>query len=578
MIRFLASNVSARLCLFGATINIALDPKPAADLLDEKAAQCVLKELESLSICIGQMELKESQARLEQIADHLKKPTQNWQKYPSYDVVRTALRDLSSAIYKEMEKHSFVYIPQDRAKYFEQDALFGEEVNKEFSSVKADIKDAGNCLAAELDTGAVFHLLRVAEKGMKALARHLKIKKVAKNKPLAFGTWKDILKAIRDKIDNLYNTSPGAKRTKQLEFYSDLLNSLTGLKEWRDSVSHDRSRYDEHDAAKVLTYVSSFMQRLAERIHVLEAFPDDADDAFQEPSRIGVVAFVESERLLIEVSEQVKRLNADIGSSDSPLQQGPEVFKSVGVDMASGVAHGMIYHVVNVIVSQSLVGLQRVGVNLRAFGNVLANVCLKLRSACALDNLQDNARLALGRCTLQQSHHGSHGDGAGASDLPLTFVHVAGFAADESFIDFDVASKPTDRTVLNGETNPVQHEPRSLLSDTESTAKLARTDSVLGVDDHPECGKPLVEAERTLLEYGSNLCGVLALAITASPQPARGHKDRVGRVAPRAVRLAVRPAYRRHKLQRPVVVGEEFDCVLQCLREFRFFFHGNIFA
>ena len=57
-------------------------------------------------------------------------------------------------------------------------------MSRHFKSAKDDIGAAGNCYAADLHTAAVFHLMRVAEKGMKALARHLGIKKVTKTKPL----------------------------------------------------------------------------------------------------------------------------------------------------------------------------------------------------------------------------------------------------------------------------------------------------------------------------------------------------------------------------------------------------------
>ena len=69
---------------------------------------------------------------------------------------------------------------------------------------------------------------------------------------------------------------------------------------------------------------------LADKPSVLQAFPDHADNADQEPARVSVLALVESERLLIQVTEQVKRLDADIRATDGPLEQRPEVFQPVG--------------------------------------------------------------------------------------------------------------------------------------------------------------------------------------------------------------------------------------------------------
>lgn len=46
-------------------------------------------------------------------------------------------------------------------------------------------------------------------------------------------------------------------------------------------------------------------------------------------------AIVETKRLLIKVSEQVKRLDRNIGAVDAALQKRPEVFHVVGVNIPS---------------------------------------------------------------------------------------------------------------------------------------------------------------------------------------------------------------------------------------------------
>src|SRR5436309_10023407 len=77
---------------------------------------------------------------------------------------------------KEMSESFLVFVPKRQAEYFEKDALFGGEVSQAFPSAWEDIRDAGNCIAADLHTAAVFHLMRVGELGMRALARHLRVK------------------------------------------------------------------------------------------------------------------------------------------------------------------------------------------------------------------------------------------------------------------------------------------------------------------------------------------------------------------------------------------------------------------
>ena len=49
-----------------------------------------------------------------------------------------------------------------------------------------------------------------------------------------------------------------------------------------------------------------------DQLHVFEASADNADNANEKPARVRVLAFVESKCLLIEVSEQVKRLHKEV--------------------------------------------------------------------------------------------------------------------------------------------------------------------------------------------------------------------------------------------------------------------------
>jgi hypothetical protein len=56
------------------------------------------------------------------------------------------------------------------------------------------------------------------------------------------------------------------------------------------------------------------------------------------------LAIVESERLLIEIPEQVEGLDGNVGSLQPALEQGPEVLHAVGVDFAAYVLDRMVNH------------------------------------------------------------------------------------------------------------------------------------------------------------------------------------------------------------------------------------------
>src|SRR5437762_7505904 len=85
-----------------------------------------------------------------------------------------------------------------------------------------------------------------------------------------------------------------------------------------------------------------------------------------------ILALVKPKRLFVQVSEQMKRFNVHVCSSQCSLEQRPEVFESVGVNVAFCVALRVINHVVYVFISQFVVGLEGVRVNFRAFFDMLA--------------------------------------------------------------------------------------------------------------------------------------------------------------------------------------------------------------
>jgi hypothetical protein len=68
-----------------------------------------------------------------------------------------------------------------------------------FPAVQREIFDATDCYALGHNTASVFHSMRIAEHGLRSLAKERRIK-LAKNKPIEWATWQDIIKAIDDEI------------------------------------------------------------------------------------------------------------------------------------------------------------------------------------------------------------------------------------------------------------------------------------------------------------------------------------------------------------------------------------------
>ena len=89
--------------------------------------------------------------------------------------------------------------------------------------------------------------------------------------------------------------------------------------------------------------------------------PGNLRDCQTEPLRIiHVLAVVKPKGLLINVAEQVVGFDRNVGPVDSTLQQTPEVFHPIGVDILPNVFYGVVNHLMLVLVAQSFIRLQRV--------------------------------------------------------------------------------------------------------------------------------------------------------------------------------------------------------------------------
>lgn len=176
------------------------------------------------------------------------------------------LEDIRINVGVELGKHKFAFIPGDNAKFFEQEKLFGERIYEQMAEARQDIKDAGNCIAASLHTAAVFHLMRIAEHGLRVLAKKFRVSITHKGKPcpIELGDWEQIITGIKNKI-TLIRQLPKASKQRQvkLELYSDAADHCTFMKDiWRNNTAHVRKTYKHSEAIAIFDRVRDFMQFL----------------------------------------------------------------------------------------------------------------------------------------------------------------------------------------------------------------------------------------------------------------------------------------------------------------------------
>jgi hypothetical protein len=245
----------------------------------EKKAQLLIKFVRKMLLQADKLELIETTGCCERFIRALEDSvsevpllsgsTMRLDTFTPPELVRE-LKGIRDAVEKELRQRKFAFIPTGKDKFFEQEKLFGEAVHTAFPSAASEIKDAGNCLAADLNTAAIFHLMRAVEAAMRVLVVHLEIK--LKNKALKETGWDELIKLIDKKLKERREKYDNSKRKKRsewsdLKFYGVIADELNVFKEnWRDKVMHTWDAYNELEAMNVFVRVRGFMQKLATKV------------------------------------------------------------------------------------------------------------------------------------------------------------------------------------------------------------------------------------------------------------------------------------------------------------------------
>ena len=137
---------------------------------------------------------------------------------------------------------------------------------KAFPSVAGEIEEGIDCYALEHNTASVFHMMRVAEIGMRALARERRV--TFPKHPLEWADWQTILDETEKKARAAtQGMTRGPIKDAMQAFYNGAVGQLHGFKDtYRNVVMHVRRSYDELDALKAINQVRDFMNGLSLKI------------------------------------------------------------------------------------------------------------------------------------------------------------------------------------------------------------------------------------------------------------------------------------------------------------------------
>jgi len=191
---------------------------------------------------------------------------------PTWRSLQTELKVLREQIDSEMIDHYYAIVDDRKADwiyYLEVDDPKNHwlKIWEKFPAAKYDCKEAVYCYVLERHTACVFHSMRIAEFGLRALARRMKIT-LPKNRRLEWAEWQQILRELHAKTETIASMKAGPVRDELLEFYRGAIGQFYGFKdEYRNFVMHNRKAYDEHQSASAMSQVKEFMNKLASRIN-----------------------------------------------------------------------------------------------------------------------------------------------------------------------------------------------------------------------------------------------------------------------------------------------------------------------
>ena len=181
---------------------------------------------------------------------------------------------------------------------------------------------------------------------------------------------------------------------------------------------------------------------------------------------------IESENLFIDVPEQMEWLDRNVGAVQAALQQRPEVLNPVRVNIAVHVGFHVIDSFVSVVGLEPPVSGPFVRVHRGALFYVLHHVWNQGDILGILDHFDADLAVALQNALYSLLVRRSAAFALKRPLLPFG-VHIAGVAANVSFVDLDLTAElPAAVVILHRKADSMEHEPSSFLGHSDGPVEL----------------------------------------------------------------------------------------------------------
>jgi hypothetical protein len=159
----------------------------------------------------------------------------------------------------ELSTRSFFAMESSEAEAWDAKKLFGQDISDKFPSTDYELEEESKSFAVGRYTAAVFHLMRVLDIGLCALASSIGADPTNKS-------WEKILQGIQTKLDENSKATPDGWKDTEM-YYSEVSAHFRNLKNaWRNYAMHGREKYDEERAEEIFVHVRAVMKILATRV------------------------------------------------------------------------------------------------------------------------------------------------------------------------------------------------------------------------------------------------------------------------------------------------------------------------
>ena len=165
--------------------------------------------------------------------------------------------DLIHRIQDDMARSVYLRLEDDEPKYYKGTKLDWGLARERFP-IADDADEGSKCFGLGRYPAAVFHMMRVLDIGLHALAEELEV-------PFSqhySANWENIINDIEARTKQIPSTDPDRKL--RLHFYSAAASHFFFVKEaWRNYVMHVKASHNQGSALMVMLGVSEFMKQLA---------------------------------------------------------------------------------------------------------------------------------------------------------------------------------------------------------------------------------------------------------------------------------------------------------------------------